>query len=173
MKVTTGVVQKLVITDVPSLDAVAVYLEDQGKGRGKMVVTCFNESWSYFWGGMGEGLIKDFILGCDIPYLAGKLGNGLAQWIDEPEKIYEEAKKDICERRRTDELTKEKARDLFDSAEVLRDVEGPVLSENCQHIMYEIFGCEWYDCIPQKPNPKYEYLCRIIGVIKEALKEMK
>ena len=38
--------------------------------------------------------------------------------------------------------------------------------------MYDIFGDEWYDCLPTKPNPNYQYLCRILDVVREALKEV-
>ncbi len=171
MKIRTEVVQKLVITDVPSLDPVAVYLENMNEGYGKLTITCFNDCWSYGWGAMGSNSLRTFLLTCDTHYLAGKLGNGLSSKIDDPDNIYEEAKKEICERRKQDDLTKKKARELFDEASCLQNVELNTMSDDCRDAMYEIFGDEWYDCLPQKPNPKWEYLCRVIEVVKEALKE--
>lgn len=75
MKIESTTVKKLVITGVPSLDAIAVYLEDQGPGRGKATITCFNKCWSYFWGAMGECKIREFLLGCaDIGWTLYKWG---------------------------------------------------------------------------------------------------
>lgn len=171
MNLRTETVQKLVITDVPSLDPIAVYLEDFGKGQGKITITCFNDCWSYYWGAMGERSLREFFTKCDIHYLSEKLGNGLSSKIDDPDNIYEAAKKNICERRKQDDLSKKKARELFDGAVCLLNVELSTMSNDCRDVLYEIFGDEWYDCLPKKPNPKWEYLCRIIEVVKEALRE--
>jgi hypothetical protein len=35
--------------------------------------------------------------------------------------------------------------------------------------MNQIFGDEWWCEIPQKPNPKYEYLLRILRAVKAGL----
>ncbi|MCB1949212.1 hypothetical protein, partial [Nitrosomonas sp.] len=37
-------------------------------------------------------------------------------------------------------------------------------------LMRAIFGDNWmYEETPTKPNPKYEYLCRIVDAVKAAL----
>jgi hypothetical protein len=160
-------VQRITITDVPSLDPVAVYLEDCGAGRGKVTITCFNESWSYFWGSIGADSIRVFLVGCSNDYLAGKFSPGLDHTVDDLDKLVEHARKHICKMRRGNDFSKETARELFDLADQhLDDVSE--FYDNERDLMYRIFGDEWYE-IPKQPNHKYEYLCRILDTVKEAL----
>lgn len=174
MKIKTETVHKLTITDIPSLDPIAVYMEDVGKGQGKIIITCFNESWSYYWGAMGENTLGKFFANCDTSYIALKLSPNLNSTIDDPENIVDHAKRHVIELRRNDDLDKKNARILYEKADSLYDLWdefGGHGGETYRDTMSDIFGDEWYDCIPQKPNPKYEYLCRIINTVKEALKE--
>ena len=175
MQITTETVQKLIITDVPNLDPVAVYLEDQGAERGKVTITCFNDSWSYFWGSMGKGNdIRKFFLSCDEHYLARKFDSNIDDTVDDPGKLVEVAKKEIIKDRRDERHTKGKAREMYDDADDLYDLwhefngQG---GETYRDRMYEIFGEEFWYSIPKMPNYKYEYLCRIINTVKAALQQ--
>jgi hypothetical protein len=38
--------------------------------------------------------------------------------------------------------------------------------------MYDVFGDEWWYDFPKKPNPKYEYISKIVDIVKEALKNV-
>ena len=42
-----------------------------------------------------------------------------------------------------------------------------------QNTMNELMGDEWWYRLPQKPNPDYVYLCRIIRTVQEALGAVK
>lgn len=169
MNIEKSMVQKILITGLKRLDPISVYLEDFGGGRGKLIITGFGEAWSYFWGAMGDGYtLSSFIVKCDTDYLAGKLGNGLQSKIDDYEAIAEKARKYICERRRFGHfISKEKARELFDKCDRFEGIDNPV--ELDQDLMYDVFGDDWCFDIPQKRNPKFDYLCEIINVVKEAL----
>ena len=174
MKITTETVRKLIIQDIPNLDPVAVYLEDQGPGKGKITITCFNDSWSYFWGAMGEGRnLVSFFLSCDNDYLAKKLGNGIHSTVQTSEGLVEKARKTILTERRENILTEGGARDLFERAEELDSLwdefEGKG-GEDYFDLMYAIFGDEFWHNVPTIPNHKYVYLCRIIDTVKEALR---
>ncbi len=37
-------------------------------------------------------------------------------------------------------------------------------------LMQRVFGDEWWYKLPKKPNPKYQYLCRIIAAAQEGVK---
>lgn len=174
MKVQETTATKLVISDVERLDPISVYLEDLGPERGKVTITCFNESWSYFWGAMGKGNdIRRFFLSCDEHYLAGKFASSLDSAVDDPDALATTAKKYIVKLRRDDNFSKETARDLWGLAEELPSIYAQMdgKNDNYYDAMYRIFGDEWWYEVPKKPNHKYEYLCRIINTVKAALAE--
>ena len=166
MKVTKEMVQKLIITDVPSLDLVAVYLEDLGEGKGKITITCFGQSWTSFWGSMGEGhTIATFFSSCDNHYLAKKLSD-IRSEVDDPDKLLEDMKKVIITKRKAMELTEEDARKYYGEVD---DSDSESIMTN-HDLLYNVYGDEWWCCLPKKSNHEYEYLCRIITAVKEALK---
>jgi len=174
MKIEESLVRKIVISDIKFLDPISLYLEDYGAGRGKITITCFNDSWSNYWGAMGEYTISQFVTKCDNHYLFQKFSPNVSSNIDDPSGLEEFAKKHILEHRREDSISKEEARKLYDKCYELNeeyDIKN-LDSGTYADIMYDIFGEEWYDYpIPKKPNAKYEYFCRILNVVKEALKE--
>ena len=170
MKVTTETVSKLIITEIPSQDPISVYLEDMGPGRGKATITCCSDSWTSGWEAIGnEYDIRKFLLACDNDYLIRKFSCGIKRTIDDYDHIADEAKKSIIERRKHDEITKEKARNLYDNAELLASCDCRERLGEHESDLCEYFGDEWYDCLPQELNPKYEYLNKIITIIKAAL----
>lgn len=173
MNIETTTVQKLIISGVENLDPISVYLEDQGPACGKVTITCFNDCWAYFWGSMGKGnTIRSFLLQCDEHYLAGKFAPGLESNVTHLDNIVEHTRKEILKKRRHDELSKEYARKYWGEADELDGVEDQrELYDRHSEIMYEVFGDEWWYCLPQQPNHKYQYLCRIINTVKEALRQ--
>ena len=170
MKIQTSTVTKLMVTNIPDLYPISIYLEDLGPERGKITVTCFDDSWSYFWSHMGEGnTIRSFFPQCDNQYIIGKFASHLPQTVDDMDKLAAAAKDYICKERRTGDFTKEVARELYDDVEYLPGYESSDTTEYREQ-MYKIFGDEWYYQVPQQSNHKYEYLCRIINAVKEALR---
>ena len=56
------------------LDPIRVILYDYGNERGRMIVVeCFGDAYSHYWGAMGSGTIREFVLSCGEDYLVGKL----------------------------------------------------------------------------------------------------
>jgi len=60
------------IHDVPKLDPVTVVLQDFEHGKGRLIIECWGETWSTYWGGMGTTL-ADFIVSCGYDYILNKL----------------------------------------------------------------------------------------------------
>jgi len=174
MKITTTLVKKIVVNELKEerLDPIAIYLEDHGIGQGKLIITCFDKSWTYYWGSMGDSNLTDFIISCDNWYLSKKLNPSVPGDINDEDGLEDEAKKRIIERRKHDEIDKKSARGLYDDSSrllIYRDCDSQMYAD----LMYEIFGDEWYDCLPTKSNPEYLYFHRILDVVKKALKETR
>ena len=175
MKIETSSVTKLVISDVKSLDPVAIYLEDYAKGQGKLIITCYDKSWTDYWGAMGDNDLASFVISCDNHYLAKKLAPDTKSTINDEDGLENYAKEHILDLRKHDDISKKDARRLYDECYRLNseyDIKN-LDSSNYADLMYDIFGDEWYDGLPTKPNPEYEYFCRILDVVREALREWK
>lgn len=169
MKITKSTVEKLTIRDVKNLDPVAVMIEEFGEGQGKITITCFDDCWTYFWGAMGkQNTLATFFCSCDEHYLARKLKSGIDNTVtDESEDALTKAlRAEIVRRRRGHDMSRIRARDLWGDADVPTDPYGRPDPD----IFSAVFGGEWYEHLPTKPNPDYEYLCRIIKTVQEALR---
>jgi len=55
------------------LDPITVLLRDFG-GSGQIIVECYGAAWSHWFVAIGNSTLRKFIAGCDVCYLAGKLG---------------------------------------------------------------------------------------------------
>ena len=169
MKVNTSTVTKIYITDADKLDPVTVYAEDVGARKGKITIECYGESWSAYWDGMGNNTIADFFCSCDEHYIAGKLSSIRAD-VPDYDGLADKAKSEIIKLRKELDIDKTEARQLFDGAD---NFNGDLLSDNEQQkTMSEIFGDEWWYSIPDKPNHRYQYLCRIILAVQTAFKQI-
>jgi hypothetical protein len=169
MKVAKSTIEKLTITGVERLDTIAVMSEDFGPGQGKITITCFNECWSNYWGAMGKENIKQFFSTCDNSYLIGKLAPAMKSTIrnDDQDDWTTHLRAEIIKRRREDRLDKDDARRLYDEAEYPDNDYG----EPESGLFFEVFGDEWWHCLPEQRNPQYDHLCRIIDTVKAAFKE--
>lgn len=186
MKVSTSNIKKLLIEDVLSshkLDPVTVILEDIEPRKGKIIIECYGQSWSAYWGGMGDSSIAEFFCSCDKHYIAGNLSS-LRSQITDYNAVSDMIKKNVREQiaellheRRGSFIGYDEARRKYDDlADAYNDV--PTICdrhdlENNSVLMSSIYGNEWrYELtLPQKPNPDYQYLCRIITTVQEALRE--
>lgn len=173
MKIETQTVTKLVISDMPNLDPITVFLEDLEPRKGKATITCYNESWTAYWGGMGDKTIAEFILSCNEDYLVGNFSEQIEFNRIDLEAMVDHAKKHIIKRRKAKDIDSDQAREQFDKTESLENMEhDSTLFDVHYELMQEIFGDEWWYGLPQKPNPKYIYLCRILNTVKEALRHI-
>lgn len=179
-------VQKIVISELPGLDPVSVYLEDLEPGRGNLTVRCYDKSWTSYWGAMGkERPLLEFLLACDTPYLVNSLSRGISETQFSGDELVKMAKRSILERRRPSlvkkgtylgndsDLSMEEARDLYNQVGGLSEYSS--LESLPSALMDEIFGEEWWHtaAAASEPNPSYLYLHRIVDGIKEGLKEYR
>lgn len=171
MKVESSTVQKIRITGVKSLDPVNVYIEDFDVGRGRIVIECFGESWAHGWSAMGDDRIREFFLACDEHYLAGKLASGLESTVVDDEAIRKHAEAHVLRLRRDREIDADEARSMFSDIGELNSYSE--FDHVDQKTMARIYGDEWWYSLPTKPNPKYEYLCRIIKTVQTALRQQQ
>lgn len=164
-------VKKLVIHGVPNRDVIAVYLEDQGEGKGKITITCFNDSWSYYWCNMGPFKLVPFLLQCYEDYLVHKLDPSLPAKVNNWSKLYEAAQNEVIRRRWEGTLDKDNARYLYDRCFWLQEVDSfEAMDDNVKELLWKIFGDEWWSDIPKMPNPRFEDLRRLVCTVKEGLK---
>lgn len=167
MKVTTSTIQQLLITDVPNLDPIRVMIENFEPGQGMITITCYGESWSNYWGAMGGGsTIEVFFTRASANYLAGKLGNGIKSEMYDSNFAETACRKQVITDRRARDLNHKEARELWERIDwnEFYDEPGP-----SAELFNDIFGDEWWNQLPEKPNPKWTYLLRIVETIKEAL----
>lgn len=183
MQIERSQVTKLVISGVARLDPITVFAEDIGPRQGKITIECYGKSWSAYWGGMGDRTIAEFFRSCSVDYIANKMTDERAT-VTDAEAIADGARRHIIKLRRghvmtsfdrtrtyrlgRDEISKEKARDLWE------DVDCACFGDDGwgeSKLMQEIFGDEWWYSLPDKPNPKYQYLCSIITAVQAALEE--
>jgi hypothetical protein len=74
MKIEPIELQGFVIKDAPSLDPITVITRDFAPGKGQLLVECYGEAWSAWWGSMGpENDVRRFVLQADADYVATKL----------------------------------------------------------------------------------------------------
>lgn len=170
MEIETSTVKKLVISDVPGLDPITVFLEDLEPRKGKATITCYKESWTAYWGNMGDMTIAEFILSCNEHYLANNLAERVSHSVIDLDGLADDARKQVIKDRRAKDLDMDRARELFDMAENLENIEHEsTISDVYGPTLQEIYGDDWWYGLPQIPNPEYTYICRVINTIKEAL----
>ena len=89
MKVQESKADVLTITGVDGLDPITVFLQDLGPGEGRLTISCYGQSWSAFWGGMGIGrTVRQFLLTTDTTYVLDKLVGGLQRAVSRREKLW-------------------------------------------------------------------------------------
>lgn len=76
MKVEEKMVKQLTIKDVKGLDPVRVVVEEFDRGQAKVIIECYGESWSSYWGNMG-GNLKEFFTRTNVGYLVNCFDRGI------------------------------------------------------------------------------------------------
>jgi hypothetical protein len=175
MKIEETKVRKLHVTEVyksHGLDPIHIYLEDYESGKGKITISCYDKTWHSYWGGMSDRTIAQFFLSCDNGYIAKNLSS-----INSDIPDYEKLKDKIKEFYKDDYDEGDFYGEISEMLDDLSELEGCQVDgenwvRNNTKVMTEVFGYDWYYDIPTMINPKYKYLCRIIDLTKEALREI-
>lgn len=173
MKITSALVRRIEIKEVVGLDPIRVMLEDIGPGQGRINIECWGKSWASFWGGMGDCTIAQFFCSCDEHYLAKNLASGLDSTVFDAEHLKDTLKREVIAERRKWHLTQEGARKQFDQIE---ETSFPETVDGLWYIsekMVDLLGDEWWYRLPEAPNPDYQYLCRIIKTVQDALSQLE
>ena len=73
MEIKQGIaVDYFIINEIERLDPVTVILKDDN-GKGKVIIECFGESWSTYFGSIGDKSLSSFISGLNDGYLGSRL----------------------------------------------------------------------------------------------------
>lgn len=166
MKIEKSQVEKLRLTEIPGLDPVDVLLEDFGEGRGKLTISCFDESWMSSWGSMGMSLPR-FIVFASTEYLVENLCRH-RKYIADYDKDHKFILKTL--------------KDLLEEGAIGRDEYDEAVSEfkyfdydrNSFHttFAYKLICEPWHLDWPEQRNPAYDYVWRIVEAVEKAVKEV-
>lgn len=167
MKIEQTQIRKLRLTNVPGLDPIDLFVEDTGAASGKITVTCFGASWTAYWGNTGMPSVAAFVAQADVGYLVNCLSCCLPARLYDPEAVKAQALREVLRERRRLLIGHEEARQRFDAIEELTMEDDPWRQPK---VLAQLLGDEWYlGCLPEKPNPAYEHLARIVTAVKAAL----
>lgn len=173
MKIQSSKIEKVYITELDHLDPVTVILEDIEPRKGKIIIECYGKSWSAYWGGMGNRTIAEFFCSCDEQYIAGNLDGGLRSYIPDFESFGDVFKQRLLQMRLYNEIDHDEA---FDMCRIHHEEIAACESHDGLHqhdrVLSRVLGEEWWYEIPDRPNPDYQYLCRIIKAVQMALRSM-
>lgn len=78
MKITTNIIQQLMIDDVAGLDPVRVMWEDYQPGQGRITITCYGRAWTTAWFAMAGAEIRVFFMSASPEYVLSNLVGNMA-----------------------------------------------------------------------------------------------
>lgn len=146
MNVTVSSSTTYKLNGLSGLDPITVYANTEAPGRGSITIACYGQAWSASWPNMGDQTAEQFVCSVDEHYLASCLSS-INQYITNYEALSE--------------------------AIGIKVEDAVALQQNTavQSAVIEHFGRQWYEAaLPMKPNPSYQYLCRIILAVQGALR---
>ncbi|QJT78208.1 hypothetical protein [Citrobacter freundii] len=161
MKVEKLDVLSFVLTHLERLDPVRVMIENYEPGKGRVTITCYGKAWTAAWFAMGGDDVQTFIKRVSNDYLIGCLDPQLLSTVDDDNDanlLFVKA---------------EQARNMWDEAENADDVKESCCCFGVGNELLSLFGDDpWYAGWPTVPNPKYQYLERIVNAVRDGLKEL-
>ena len=163
------------ITGAERLDPVRVMIENYEPGKGRITITCYGAAWAGAWFAMGGDSVQEFIKRVSNDYLIGCLDPQMQSTVDDDNDAnLEFVKGEIIKLRREDELSHEEARCMWDEAEDADDVKASCCDFLVGRNLLSLFGDDpWHSGWPSVPNPKYQYLDRILNAVRVGLLEME
>jgi len=168
MKIKISTVIKLLLTDLDRLDPITVIAENFEPGQGKITIECYGRPWTAYWGSMGNQTIHEFFCTSDNDYLIGKLAPDINSSIyDEGQALIDVALSRVQTLRGYGNW--DEARFAEMNQRVINELASGI--EGNEELLYHVFGSEWWHWMPEKTNPDYDYLWRIIDVVKVGLTE--
>lgn len=192
MKVEEKMIKQLTIKDVKGLDPVRVIVEEFDRGQAKVIIECYGESWSSYWGSMG-GNLKEFFTRTNVDYLVNCFDRGIRGTTGELDLGSMKETFIKCVRERVIERVKDgwtkspSNRDVYNECEDVNlsaiQPQHPYDTWCMDHYSMtedswkEVFGdedefSEWMaDNVPDQyeVNHDYAYLSRIIETVREVI----
>ncbi|WP_454869564.1 hypothetical protein [Pseudomonas putida] len=185
MNVETSTVTKVVISDVPRLDPITVFLEDFGRrdcptdqdpkyqtAQGKITISCWDKSWNAYWGGMGPRTVAEFVTSCNACYVLNCLDRGISPTRFSGSALEALAKRTVIKARRDLSMDADDARRLYEASDDFTGLEVPAETWHHNDLLTEIFGDEWWHTLQDEAveeNHEYTYLLRIVEAVQQAL----
>lgn len=163
------------INGAERLDPVRVMIENYEPGKGRITVSCYGQAWTGAWFAMGGDSVQEFIKRVSNVYLIGCLDPRLESTVDDDNDanlIF--VKSEIIKLRRQMEIDYSEARIMWDEAENADDVKANCCDFLVGDKLLALFGDDpWHAGWPSVPNPKYQYLDRILNAVRVGLVEME
>lgn len=173
MEIKRSTVEKIRIEDINAshrLDPVEVIIENYGDGAGKILISCWGESWTGYWGSMGS-TVEEFFQRVDNGYLIGRMANydSMVQDTDEDADFIRTL---ILNHRRRGMIDKQEAKEAWDYMGLYAPDRNSLCYGRVPEELKVIEGMDepWYFEWPRKVNHKYEYLSRILDLVREVIK---
>lgn len=174
LQVERSTVTKLVITGTPNLDPITVFLEDLAPYKGKITVSCWDKSWTAYWGDMWDDLnIGQFFCELNTGYIIGYFDQAISSRRLSADALADKVRREILKMRRDLDLNESDARDLYDEAEDIRYVNSTdELGGAHQQLMRQVLGDECWHLSKDatETNTNWYYLERIIQAVQQALR---
>lgn len=176
MKVTTGTVVSLCITDVSGFDPISVALYENGT-KGKMTVEEGGQSWTGVWNAIGNDGIYSFVTTCGIDYLIDSMCGGLRHVIEDKNNYDAVIQKEVIRQRRKRYISASLARAIFDTKDWIehrsyhpeRPLDRPLFSGIREQDWEEI---DWENIdVPLVPNPEYKRMYERFSLVVQAIKQ--
>ncbi|AWL12784.1 hypothetical protein HMF8227_02332 [Saliniradius amylolyticus] len=164
MKVERSTTLKLNISELERLDPITVFLEDLGPNKGRITIRCFDQTWSANWNAMGAASVAHFFVRCDENYLCNSLSSIPARITADDDLVRRAIKQEIQRQREADLLDNDTAERMC------AQVDEMTMECPNEALLREVFDYDWRYQLPEKDNPEYMYLCRIINAVQYALK---
>ena len=179
MKIETGTITILRISEVPRLDPIRVTLDNGELGKGRITIECYSEAWSAYWGAMSDRTVEQFFVDCSNDYLIGNLSVGLDSSRPSGDALERDAKRVIRHRRKGigewkyTPLTADAAEELMRRVHVLQECNDESSAWANESLLAEIYGDDWRGAAKcSEPNPEWMHLERICNAVREALKTL-
>lgn len=173
MQIKRTTVEKIRIEDIHAshrLDPVEVIVENFGEGAGKITISCYGEVWTGFWGSMG-GTVEEFFQRVSNDYLINKMADYRETEPDtdaDPDFLRAE----IIRQRKSGHLDRAEAATAWRYMDDFAPDRNRLCYAETPPELGLLEGMDepWYYPWPKKPNHKYEYLSRILDVVREVIK---
>ncbi|EPP1150951.1 hypothetical protein ACULTK_004477 [Yersinia enterocolitica] len=164
---------KMRLSGLERLDPIEVLVDDYEPGKGKITITCYGKAWTASWFAMSGQTISQFFRRCGNDYLIGYLSPQLEQQIDgDNDDNITFVKREIIKLLRTNEITKEEAREYWDEAVTSEDVKSDICKWLSGSDLADLLGDDpYYANWPMIDNPHYRYLSRIVDAVKAGFEQ--